>query len=108
MPQQTIQPMTEEVIESMFSSSDWKETLCAHCTEYDSCVSMADVPTCYGCLEKYYDANGDELPVNVYKPVETPHGSPINPNLLGAGVVLASAFWGVAIGNLVMEVAKRI
>lgn len=106
MPQQSIQPMTEEVIESMFSSSDWHETLCAHCSEYDSCVSMADVPTCYGCLEKYYDANGDELPKNVYKPVEK--------SILGLdvmmllSVVVSSAVWGVAIGNLIVEVAKRI
>jgi len=60
--------MNQSTIEIMFSPSEWHETMCAHCTECDSCVSMADVPTCYGCLEKYYDEDGEPLPQNVYLP----------------------------------------
>jgi hypothetical protein len=60
--------MTEDTINSMFSANEWQDAACAHCCEYTGCVSMADVPTCYGCLEKYYDEDGDELPMNVYTP----------------------------------------
>lgn len=62
--------MKEETIQKVFSPRDWSEGFCAHCCEHGGCVSMADVPTCYGCLEKYYDEDGEALPPNVYQPNE--------------------------------------
>lgn len=60
--------MNEQTIESTFTSRDWHEAFCAHCIEYGSCVSMADVPTCYRCLEKFYDESGEPIELNVYQP----------------------------------------
>ena len=61
--------MLESTIESTFTSRDWHETHCAHCCEFDSCVSMADVPTCRECLEQFYDESGEPIELNVYQPV---------------------------------------
>lgn len=53
--------MTEETISEMFPPYEWREGLCSGCAEYKGCVTMADDPVCYNCLESYYDDDGEHI-----------------------------------------------
>jgi len=100
--------MLESTIESTFTSRDWHETTCAHCIEYGSCVSMADVPTCFHCLGKFYDEDGEPIELNVYQPetIKTGlHDFIINTLSDPPRVVCISAIVGIAIGNFIYDVA---
>lgn len=53
--------MTEETINEMFPPYEWRPALCTGCAEYKGCVTMADDPVCYNCLESYYDDGGEHI-----------------------------------------------
>lgn len=53
--------MTEETISEMFPPYEWREAMCSGCVEYKGCVSMADDPVCYSCLESFYDDDGEHI-----------------------------------------------
>lgn len=90
--------MTDTAINAMFSPYEWQDAECAHCCEFKGCVSMGGVPSCYECLEKYYDDDGNELPMNVYSP--EPKSISGTSLMLTLAVIFAMIPLGFVLGNL--------